>query len=184
MKNNNSVLKMVLTLVVIAVVSAGAMSYVNKITAPIIAQRDAQKLQNALGEVLKADGFSVISETESLTVYEAVTAGEISGYCIVNLSAGYGGDLKIMTGVDLNGAVTGVSILSHSETAGLGANADKPEFKEQYKGKTSEISVSKTKASENEIKALSGATVTSEAVTKAVNEAIAGAEKYLKGGEK
>ena len=180
MKNNNSVLRMVLTLVVIAVVSAGAMSYVNKITAPLIAQQDELKLQNSLKEVIEAESFELVGEG----VYKAVKGEETAGICVINLSAGYGGDIKVMTGVDNNGKVTGVSILSHGETAGLGANATKEEFRAQYKGKTSEISVSKTKSTETEIKALSGATITSNAVTKAVNEALEIASEYIEGGDK
>lgn len=184
MKNNNSVFKMVATLVVIAVVSAGAMSYVNKITAPIIAQQDEMRLQSSLKEVIDADNFSVLVEDEALTIYKATKNGENAGYCVINLSAGYGGDLKIMTGIDLTNTVTGVSILSHGETAGLGANATKDEFKNQYKGKKGEVKVSKTQSSDTEIKALSGATVTSDAVTKAVNNALEEIGKINEGGDK
>ncbi len=179
MKNNNSVLRMVLTLVVIAVVSAGAMSYVNKITAPLIAQQDELKLQKSLEEVIEAEKFEAVEEG----VYKALKGDEPVGFCVINLSAGYGGDIKVMTGVDNTGKVTGVSILSHGETAGLGANATKEDFRNQYKGKGFEISVSKTQSSDTQIKALSGATVTSDAVTKAVNEAIKIAEELSKGGD-
>ncbi len=184
MKNNNSVLKMVLTLVIIAVVSAGAMSYVNKITAPIIEKREEEKLQKTLNEVIDADKFIVVNEDESVIVYKAEKDGKDVGYCIINLSAGYGGDIRIMTGVNTENKVTGVSILNHSETAGLGANAIKEEFRNQYTGKGINIKVSKIQASETEIKALSGATVTSSAVTKGVNEAIGIAVELNKGGDK
>ena len=82
------------------------------------------------------------------------------------------GDISVMTGVDKDGKVTGVNILSHSETAGLGANAVKESFRDQFVGLVKGITVSKDKPGENSIDALTGATVTSRAVTKAVNAAI------------
>ena len=102
--------------------------------------------------------------------------GNVLGSVVVNVAKGYGGDISVMTGVDKDGKVTGVNILSHSETAGLGANAVKESFRDQFVGLVKGITVSKDKPGENSIDALTGATVTSRAVTKAVNAAI---EKFL-----
>ena len=98
--------------------------------------------------------------------------GNVLGSVVVNVAKGYGGDISVMTGVDKDGKVTGVNILSHSETAGLGANAVKESFRDQFVGLVKGITVSKDKPGENSIDALTGATVTSRAVTKAVNAAI------------
>ena len=77
-----------------------------------------------------------------------------------------------MTGVDSEGKVTGINILSHSETAGLGAKATEQSFRDMFIGLVEGITVSKDKAGENSIDALTGATITSRAVVNAVNAAI------------
>lgn len=84
---------------------------------------------------------------------------------------GYGGDISFVIGVKHDGVMTGLSVLSHSETAGLGANCTKDEFQSQFAGlKGPEIVYSKTgKSSENEFDAISGATITSKALTGAIN---------------
>ena len=102
------------------------------------------------------------------------------GFCVVNSDKGYGGDVKVMTGVNLKGKVTNVKILEHSETPGLGANADKEDFTNQYVDKENGIEVVKNSVKGNQIRAISGATVTSSAVTRAVNFAITLAEEELK----
>ncbi len=77
-----------------------------------------------------------------------------------------------MVGIDTSGKVTGVSILSISETAGLGMNARNESFINQYIGKSGTIGICKNGASDTEIQALTGATITSKAVTSAVNTAL------------
>lgn len=180
MDKKNSVFRMIFTLVAIAVVVSAALAFVNAQTAPVIEQNNEQKLQDSLRGVLAGDSFEVIKETESYTVYEAKKAGAKIGYCVVNAEKGYGGDVKVMTGVDLNGAVTAVDILEQSETPGLGANSVKDEFKGQYAGKSGEIGVVKNNPSDTEIQAISGATITSRAVTKAVNAALEQAKEAAK----
>lgn len=168
----NSILNMTLTLVVIAVVVSVAMSYVNGITAPLIEQNAVEKLNKSLAEVIDADEFPILEETETYVIYEALKKGEKVGVCVQNASSGYGGDVTLLTGIDRDYKVTGIALLSHAETAGLGANADKAEFKNQYKGKAENIGVVKNSPKDNDIVAISGATITSKAVTKGVNEAI------------
>ena len=89
-----------------------------------------------------------------------------------NISFDFASSDEEVATVDKDGKVTGVNILSHSETAGLGANAVKESFRDQFVGLVKGITVSKDKPGENSIDALTGATVTSRAVTKAVNAAI------------
>ena len=86
---------------------------------------------------------------------------------------GYGGDIQITVGVTKDGTVSGVSILSISETAGLGMRATEAKFQEQYVGKnTDKFYVSKDGGEGEPIDAISGATITSRAFTGAVNTAI------------
>lgn len=101
--------------------------------------------------------------------------GNILGYVMtITSSEAYGGELQLAMGIWMDGTVNGISFLSLSETIGLGMEAKKPEFQEQFAGKQVEQFVySKTgAAADNEIDALSGATITTNAVTNAVNAGI------------
>ena len=172
--------KMVLCLVVIAIAVAGLMAVVNDLTFDKIEQNLANQLTESLEEVLPADSYDVVKETESETVYEAKKDGNKIGFCVVNIEKGYGGDVKIMTGVKTDGTVSKVKILEHGETPGLGANAEKESFISQFIGKTKGVEVTKSGASGNKITAISGATITSSAVTRAVNSALSLAEEAEK----
>ena len=97
---------------------------------------------------------------------------------------GYGGDISFMMGVKLDGTLNGISILSISETAGLGMNADTDAFKGQFKDKQVEtFTYTKTGSSaDSEIDALSGATITTNAMVNGVNAGLS-AFRYLAGQE-
>ena len=113
-----------------------------------------------------------VKDENGVTVYTAEKGGKIIGYCVVNFQKGYGGDVKVMTGVNADGTVNKVTILEHGETPGLGAKSTDDAFKGQYIGKTAgEITVVKNSPGASDVQAISGATITSNAVTKAVNEA-------------
>ena len=113
------------------------------------------------------------------TVGEAVTGVDASGapvgYVVTSTSNdGYGGAITVSVGIQADGTVSGIEFLTLAETAGLGMNAQKPEWKAQYAGKNVDaFSVTKGgAAADNEINAISGATITSNAVTGAVNAAV------------
>ena len=110
---------------------------------------------------------------EKVAVDEVCSVGD-EGYVItVTDSEGYGGDIQVTVGITSDGTVNGVSILSISETAGLGMKAKEPSFYEQYVGvQTSQFYVSKDGGDGEPIDAISGATITSRAMTGAVNEAL------------
>lgn len=115
----------------------------------------------------------------NVTVDEAVAGLDASGaevgYVVTSTSKdGYGGAITVSVGVQADGTVSGIEFLTLAETAGLGMNADKPEWKGQYAGKNVDaFTVTKNGASaDNEIDAIGGATITSNAVTGAVNGAV------------
>ncbi len=121
-------------------------------------------------------------------VNEVVTAvdkkNEQLGYVItVTDKEGYGGEIKLAVGIQNDGTVNGISILSISETAGLGMKAKESKFKKQFEGKNvSEFVYTKNgAAADNEIDAISGATITTNAVTNGVNASIK-CFAYLNGG--
>lgn len=172
-----------LTLFLISLIATFLLALTNDVTAPKIAELAVQTEINSRKQVF-ADAASFGDETvlagnEDCSAVPALDAqGNTIGYVIVTVEKGYGGDIKVMTGVGTDGKVKGLNILELSETAGLGMNAQNEEFRNQFIGLSSGITVSKDKPGENSIDAITGATITSRAVTKAVNLAIT-----LAGGE-
>lgn len=122
-------------------------------------------------------------QSEFGSIQEIYEAPE--GYAVKVIGKGYAGDdIEIAVGIDKEGKVTGLSIISMSETPGLGAKAKEPAFCDQFIGKSTRtpLKVVKTgNAGESEIDALTGATKTSNGVTKAVNTVFSFYETYLKG---
>lgn len=171
-----------LILFAITAVAALVLAYVNKITSPIIAEQETEKMQAAMAEVLPAaDEFEEIplepaGESVLTKVYKTN-----AGFVVFAAPNGYGGEITMAIGIDEEFKVAGISIISQSETAGLGANCMNKEWQNQFIGKTDEIKVVKNGANDNQIDAISSATITSKAVTKAVNEAITVAK--ILGGE-
>lgn len=103
--------------------------------------------------------------------YVALVGGNKVGFVVKTTPSGFGGPIDIVTGFTTDGIVTGMRMGNHTETPGLGANAKLPSYYDQYVGLNllSTIGVSKTAPSDNEILAISGATITSKAVTDGVN---------------
>lgn len=185
---NNSkfkeIIKIGLTLFAITAVSATLLATVNKMTAPVIAENQTKKTYASMEKVMpEAKDFQPIEITDLEKISEAYTAldenGEEIGVCVISASYGYGGEIRVLTGIS-EGKVTGIEILSHSETPGLGAKTANPEFKAQFAGKSADILLVKSGASENQINAISGATISSNAVTTAVNNALEFSSEVVK----
>lgn len=185
-KKKASILKDALILFLITVIAGALLGLVNQITLEPIAASELKAKEEAY-QVVFADSskFEENSEiddklasatfdgAEVTEILEAKDAdGNTSGY-VMSLTAkeGYGGDITFTIGVTVEGTMTGLSILSHSETAGLGANCTTESFQSQFVGlKGPEIAYSKEGASADyEFDAISGATITSKALTKAIN---------------
>lgn len=170
------VFRLTLTLFLITTIVAGLLGLVNYVTADTIAEQIAQKAENAMRQVLEADSYEPLDVPEDSAVTAAYRAGD-RGYVVRVAPNGFGGAIDMMVGVDVSGAVTGVAIVSQSETASLGANCTREDFRAQFTGKTGTLSVSKDGG---EIEALTGATVTSRAVTEGVNTALEFVQEVLK----
>lgn len=177
------VIRLGLILLIITSIAAVILGISNDITSEIIADVRAEASNEARLEVLpQADKFEALSEEEFnkiksnndkvLEIYGGYKGDNLVGYAIKTATPGYGGDIEVITGLSLEGKVTGIKVVNHAETPGLGANATKPEFQGQYKNKPvdKEIVVVKSAPSnDNEIQALTGATISSNAVTNGVN---------------
>ena len=166
------VLRLTLTLFLITTIVAGLLGLVNYVTADTIAEQIAQKAENAMRQVLEADSYEPLDVPEDSAVTAADNAVIYPGEGGAEGCAVYG-----CLFVGKGGAVTGVAIVSQSETASLGANCTREDFRAQFTGKTGTLSVSKDGG---EIEALTGATVTSRAVTEGVNTALEFVQEVLK----
>lgn len=166
-------LRLAMTLFVITAVMAGALAAVNGITKDKIAAAKAAKLQAALATVMPdAAGMEEISfTTDDSTIRSVYKATDGSGYAVEVAPAGFGGEISMLVGVDDNGKVTGISVISHAETAGLGAVAAAKTsageaFRQQFVGAEGNLAVTKDGGT---IDAIASATITSRAVTDGVN---------------
>lgn len=175
-KKNPGMATLVIVLAVICAVTALALGAVNAATVDAIAYNNQLKTEAAMNEVLPADSYEPIdcsyTPADDTSVAAAYSAGDL-GYVIEVISNGFSGAVDIMIGVNPDYTVSGVSIVSHAETSGLGANATKPEWREQFVGESGTVQVTKDGGS---INAITGSTITSRAVCRAVTTALAAAE--------
>ena len=178
---NWATLKLAVILFAFAAVVAVALGLVNKITSERIAAFEAEKTAAAMREVLPAESYTPVegSAADKVELVKEIYDAGGSGWVIMVTPSGFGGEIEMAVGVDKSGAVTGVSIVSMSETSGLGANTKRESFRSQYVGRSGSVALRKQGG---EIDALTGATVTSTAVTKGVNAALAAAAELIKEG--
>ena len=179
MKQENNVryfLRLALTLLAICAVVSGLLAGVNALTKERRAQIQAEKTAKAISAVLEngETAVEVPYTTEGDTIVLKVYQNE-NGYAVQVAPKGFGGAITMMVGVDMDNKVTGISIISHAETPGLGAIAaaktDKGNaFRDQFVGLISGISIGD---GENQIEAISGATISSKAIASGVNAALA-----------
>ena len=115
--------------------------------------------------------------------YEGTADGKLVGYNFTVMPKGYGGLITLVVGMKPDGQVTDIKILAHTETPGLGAKAADAAFTDQFQSKKAdELTVTKTHANaENQIQAISGATITSRAVVSGVNAATNYLKKNMQG---
>lgn len=163
--------QLVITLFAISAICAVLLGLVNNITMEPIAAANEAATQAAMEAVLPADAYDPVEYTGGDPLVTAVYSAGDAGYVVQVAPSGFGGNLDVMVGVNADGTCSGVSIISHSETSGLGANATKEDFRSQFVGK-SNVAVTKDGG---DIAALTGATITSRAVCDGVNAAIAAA---------
>ena len=183
---SSGIIKTGIVLFLITGIAALILASVNSVTAPMIAENETKKQMTAMTTVLPdAEKFDELADVAKdngiLGIYEGKNADKTVGYAVLVESMGYGGAISMVVGVDLEDKITGIDITSQSETPGLGANCTKDEFKNQFTGKTSEITVVKSNSKDNQIDAMTSATITSKAVTKGVNAAV-DAVKAIEGG--
>lgn len=195
-----------IALLLITLVAGLALASVNEITKAPIAKAEEQARLDAYNAVYEGVEFKTIDNTDILlgeaqaaldaenlsacSVNDVLAAtdesGNVVGYVMSATSpSGYGGDIQVAVGISCEtNSITGFSVLSHSETAGLGAKCAEDDFTLQFEGKSADKLeyVKGTAQTDTQIDAISGATITTNAVTEAVNSALAFYNHCLKEG--
>ena len=199
--NVKSIVIATVAIFVITIIAGLALAYVQKITKKPIEDANQKAKEEAYKEVYAAaDSFDVMEinyedaknyladngykcDIEEIVIAKDDTGNDIGYVLVINSHEGYNGYMQIAMGVDLDGTTTGISFLSLSETAGLGMEADKDSFKSQFADKNVEqFEYTKQGATaDNEIDALSGATITTSGVVNAVNAGLSYVN-YMRGG--
>jgi electron transport complex protein RnfG len=190
-------IKPTLSLTIICLVVSAALGFTYTGTKAAIDERARLDAENARKEVFAdADEFETIENIagiiegkaglEAVTeAFKALKGSETIGYVFTTSGKGYGGTFKIAVGVDTVGKITGIKIVEHSETPGLGSKAGEEPFNSQFTGIAPQepLKVVKNgKTKPEEIDAISGATITSRAVTGAIQAAVDTAAELSKEG--
>ena len=170
----NKIVKLALILFAFSAIMAACLGGVNLLTADRIAAIDAKKLAAAMEQVLPADSYTEVEYKGNDTKIQAIYKAGTSGYTVKVAIGGSQGTIEMIVGVNTEGAVSGISIVSHAETPGLGAVAaqanDKGQaFRDQFVGQAGKIAVTNDGG---QIEALSGATVSSRAICDAATAAL------------
>lgn len=187
---NMPIIYPVVVLLSICLVITAALAGTNIITKEKITKLNAENEQKAMERLLKADSYEkekIKVNKETYEYFIAVKDKKTAGYLMKVSEKGYGGTDTVMVALLTDGSVKSVEVLDVSnETPGLGQNAAKKEFTKQFKGKSETLTAKKygTASSNTEIDAVASATITSKAITKAVNTAITVTANIIEGGSK
>ena len=158
-------------LTIIALAAALLLAVTNAVTQEPIAVSAANAADQARKAVLPtAEEFDEMAAAQGVdSLYVGKAGGEIVGYASTVTVSGFGGPIEVTVGVDVNGTVTGLKVggSQFAETAGLGAKAKEPAFTDQFVGKSTPVTL------KVDVDAISGATITSRAVTDGLNTAAA-----------
>lgn len=164
------IIKLGLILLVITSVAGLILGGVNSMTAGIIEERALEESMEAIENFFpESDGAGVIEDGDVLAydlveeVYEVRQGDNVIGYTIKTVPNGYDGPIELLTGISTDGEITGIEVLSQTETPGLGDRITEDDFKDQFAGQSSD--------EELQVDALSGATVSRNAVINGVNAA-------------
>lgn len=191
MKNKSlkEILVPAIMLFVIAAVCTALLAGTNLLTKDKIAEIAVQtemKAKSAVFESAKSfsDEKTVTVNEKEYVYYDALDEkGNVMGYVFSVTVKSYGGDLSAMVGISSEtDKITGVEITAISDTPGLGMKVDSEDFLSQYIDRSGNIGVNKNEKTDTEIQAVSGATISSKAVTEAVNQAFSAYEAVKAGG--
>ncbi len=179
---------MVAVLACICIVVSALLGYVNSITKDKIAAISFEKMQKAMADIMPGCSFEEITLDKSSPLDALYTAKDSSnnsvGVCSKVTVSGFANDIVLIVGIKNDGSVAGVRITEINETAGLGSRTNDPEWLSQFNGLSGKLNlVRKSKTVPTDVVAVSGATISSTAVTKGVQTVINEAIPFLGGAK-
>lgn len=161
--------RLVITLALVCAVIAALLATVNAVTKDKIEERKLESRKKAVFEVFPdaadCDPYDADGEHDVYVVYGDKEKKDMIGYAVKVAPTGFGGEIEMMVGIDAAGKTSGVSVITMSETPGVGTKTNSETFLSQFKGKTGAESVG------DGIDAVTGATISSKAITAGVKEA-------------
>jgi electron transport complex protein RnfG len=196
----NETLKLGLILFVISAIAAFLLAFTNDLTKDTIEKAIEAESNGPVVANVVVPGATSIEEFDKELVDKIKSenekfidlrqlkdeSGQLIGYGISTKSPikGYGGDIEIILGISLDAKISGIKIVSHAETAGLGSNIEKPAFLKKFIGKSAieQFTVTKSVSKETDVESIGGATYSTESFASAVNNAIEIYNKYIAGG--
>lgn len=176
-KKGNEMVRLCVVLFLITLISATLLGFINSVTDPQIKLNKEKTRGEAMAMLIPDSEFElveeeVVSDTGAPTlrnVYKAVKDGETVGYCMEAFPSGFGGELTVVVGVLADGTIAGAQVTSMAETPGLGAKSQS-DWINQYAGMAADGSLAVTKDG-GTVVPITGATITSRAVTLGINTA-------------
>lgn len=168
---------MVLCLMVICLVSSALLAGVYALTKAPIEAAAAAKTNNAIAQVVPEFDGTPVEGTISVagkdyTYYTVSKSGKTAGYAIIAAASGFGGPVSLMVGVTSEGTIYNTSVLSQSETPGLGAKCTEPAFADQFRNFNPSEKVLKVKKDGGDVDAITASTITSRAYVAAIQAAL------------
>ena len=174
-------LKFILTLTMVCMVAALILAGVYSLTSPLIVAQKTKETDRALSKVVAGADTYKLNTFSKGNYYECYKGSELTGYAVFAQRPGYAGVIKLLVGIDKKGIITGLEVLTQSETPGLGARATEikhgektPWFLNQFKNRKADT------LNLRDIEAITGATITSEAILLSVKSYIVDFLKEIK----
>lgn len=167
-----NIIKIGINLMIVSMIGGAILAATNFVTTPKIEEVEKEAKLKAMQTVLPAAiEFKEFKEKEGF--FEGLDLdSNLVGYVISCLAVGYGGGFWVMVGIDKEFKVIEISILTHKETPGLGDKIEKESFKGQFRNKGSENLEIVKMPTKDKIQAITGATLSSKAVTEAVRKGL------------
>lgn len=176
-------IRICVVLMLVCTLMTAALAAINAVTAPLIEKGEQQKRNDILSDFFPIMVSSQANESDIASVSAVYTVfgaeSDIIGYCVDVTETGYAGDVSMMVAVSEEGAILGVSLVSHSETKGLSEKKEASALCDRFEGKTGQQKFTENGGS---IDKIAGATYSSRAVLNGVNHALAAVSALMEGG--
>lgn len=171
----DGILYSVITLAVISSFVALLLAFINMITEPVIAKNEAENKKNAIMKLFpECEEFEakLVENNENVSEIYIVKSGEKISYCVLANPNGFGGAINMFIGYDSDLSITGIEIISISETPGVGTKVNDQAFLSQF--------ISQKGGQTVELDAITGATISSKAVASGIDAASSALIEYIK----